>query len=878
MKDIYTVAHTHWDFEWYFTRQEARVQFIFHMDEVLEALETNQLDYYTLDGQMSIIEDYLALFPEKEVEIKKFVTAGRLFIGPWFTQIDEMTTSGESIVRNLKIGIAEAKALGGVMRVGYLPDSFGQGQDMPKIYQGFDISHALFWRGMPREANTRYFYWSSNDGSKVLTANIKNGYYAGVELVEQNQFDELAEKISTQTPSETHLLPVGGDQRAVDFDLKQRISLANQESEEATRFIESNYPVFFKSLENESEKLPELSGEFIEPSDSKIHRGIYSSRYDLKQVYDRLERSLTYQLEPLSVVAANHGIPVKQGLITSLWKIVARGQAHDSAGGCNSDKTNQDIYLRGVNGLQEAQSCVDYLLRKLSISLNHGQDNQVFLWNPLPFELTTIRKVALSTKTATFSLVDQKGQPVEVELLSQKRENAALLRRDPEAMSDEHYYVSEVAIECTLPSMGWLCFTVEETTASVPQFTKATELENDWYVIQLKEGKLNLYSKELKKWYHDFLWFEDSGDEGDTYDYSPAFNDWFLKLDFSQHNQAMVEQGDLISRMTIEGEWALPFDLCSRKEQVTDGTVSYTMVLECNKQTNLIDVHLTLDNQVLDHRLRLMIATKTKAVVSTSDTPFGIIKRPIEEKHLPDWKEIGYKEEPTSMRPMLHLANLHDEKESWSFLTRGTKDFQVIDGERQQLAITVFRGVGYLGRPDTLRRPGDASGLQTKVVPTPDSQLVGTVVFEGSLVLDEFFDSQKLQTNYLETTQEALDYQTQELNRFTTPIQYFPVNPKSLIEDPRGKVTIDELTVVFSSLQATIDGTGIELRLYNPTDVAQTAPGKLSFDAPTEVKLLNLEGKVIDSVSENVTTLPMSAFKPGEIRTYGIFFNQKEME
>lgn len=35
MKDIYTVAHTHWDYEWYFTRQEARVQFIFHMDEVV---------------------------------------------------------------------------------------------------------------------------------------------------------------------------------------------------------------------------------------------------------------------------------------------------------------------------------------------------------------------------------------------------------------------------------------------------------------------------------------------------------------------------------------------------------------------------------------------------------------------------------------------------------------------------------------------------------------------------------------------------------------------------------------------------------------------------------------------------------------------------
>ena len=40
------------------------------MDEVLEALESNQLDFYTLDGQMSIVEDYLSLFPEREKQLK----------------------------------------------------------------------------------------------------------------------------------------------------------------------------------------------------------------------------------------------------------------------------------------------------------------------------------------------------------------------------------------------------------------------------------------------------------------------------------------------------------------------------------------------------------------------------------------------------------------------------------------------------------------------------------------------------------------------------------------------------------------------------------------------------------------------------------------
>lgn len=874
MKKVYTVAHTHWDFEWYFTRQEARVQFIFHMDEVLEALESNQLDFYTLDGQMSIIEDYLSLFPEKEKQLKKFVQAGRLFVGPWFTQIDEMTTSGEAIVRNLRIGIREAEELGSAMRIGYLPDSFGQSQDMPKIYHGFDIQHALFWCGMPNEANTRYFYWSSNDGSKVLTANIKNGYYAGVDLVEKNDFSDLVERISTHTSSNAHLLPVGGDQRAVDFNLKTRIDKANQEIEDSTEFIESNYPQFFKALEKEAQEFLDIKGEFIEPTDSKIHRGIYSSRYDLKQVYDQIERLLTYQLEPMSVLAARYGISVKQGLIDSLWKIVSRGQAHDSAGGCNSDKTNRDIYMRGINGLQEAQSCMDYLLRKLSISLNRNQEDSLFMWNPLPFELKVIKKVKLSTANKHFSLADDKGEKISFELIEQEMENAALLRRNPKEMLDERYYVSTIAVECMLPAMGYVHYHVIDEKENPKTLVNADSIENDFYKIEFTDGNFNLYLKKNSKEYLDFLSFEDGGDEGDTYDYSPAFDDWILNLNFKNSHTSRVEQGEFLSRIIVEGEWELPYDLASRKDKKRDGVVSYALTLEINKQDNRLYLSLNVNNHVLDHRLRLVLKTDVESEFSTSDTPFGIIDRPIEEKYLKDWQARGYKEEPTSMRPMIHFANLHDAKTSWSFLSKGTKDFQVLNKDQQELAITVFRGVGYLGRPDTKRRPGDASGLQTREVETPDSQLLGDVFFEGNIVIDTDFDAVSLQNQYLLTTQEDIYYQTQTINRFSTPIEYFPINKKNIDLKPLRMIALENIGVIFSSMEASSDQTGIQLRLYNPQDTAQKMPGIIKLQDPAAIKLLNLEGKIIDSLENSVEELSMAEFRPGEIRTYGIFFKK----
>lgn len=115
------------------------------MDEILGMLEANQ-DYpcYVLDGQTVVLEDYLAAMPQNKDRIANLVSQGRLKIGPWYTQTDEMVVGGESTVRNLLYGKRDCECLGGRMMIGYLPDSFGQSAAMPKILNGFGIGKSLF--------------------------------------------------------------------------------------------------------------------------------------------------------------------------------------------------------------------------------------------------------------------------------------------------------------------------------------------------------------------------------------------------------------------------------------------------------------------------------------------------------------------------------------------------------------------------------------------------------------------------------------------------------------------------------------------------------------------------------------------------------------
>src|SRR5207248_461509 len=80
---------------------------------------------FLLDGQMAVVDDYLELRPHAEEQLRRLGASGRLSMGPWYVLMDEFCVSGETIVRDLQLGLERAAAFGGAMDVGYLPDMFG---------------------------------------------------------------------------------------------------------------------------------------------------------------------------------------------------------------------------------------------------------------------------------------------------------------------------------------------------------------------------------------------------------------------------------------------------------------------------------------------------------------------------------------------------------------------------------------------------------------------------------------------------------------------------------------------------------------------------------------------------------------------------------
>ena len=110
------VPHTHWDREWYEPFQSFRLRLVEVVGELLSLLESDpSYARFLFDGQAAALDDYLEVRPQTEERIRNLAASGRLAVGPWYTLMDEFLVSGETIVRDLQLGVRTSAAFGGAM-------------------------------------------------------------------------------------------------------------------------------------------------------------------------------------------------------------------------------------------------------------------------------------------------------------------------------------------------------------------------------------------------------------------------------------------------------------------------------------------------------------------------------------------------------------------------------------------------------------------------------------------------------------------------------------------------------------------------------------------------------------------------------------------
>src|SRR5574341_386192 len=146
---VHYVLSTHWDREWYQSFQDYRYRLFRSLDRVLEGIEDGRLrGAFQTDGQAIPLDDYLEVRPERREEVERLAHTGWLVIGPWYVMPDEFLVSGESLIRNLRLGREVARAYGSEpSNAGFVCDIFGHISQLPQLFAGFGIRGGFIWRG-----------------------------------------------------------------------------------------------------------------------------------------------------------------------------------------------------------------------------------------------------------------------------------------------------------------------------------------------------------------------------------------------------------------------------------------------------------------------------------------------------------------------------------------------------------------------------------------------------------------------------------------------------------------------------------------------------------------------------------------------------------
>lgn len=829
-KTVHVVLHSHWDREWYFTIEDSNVLLVENLDFLLETLENDTaIPSYVFDGQVSVIDEYLKIRPENRDRVVALVAQRRLFIGPWYTQTDTLFVNIESIIRNLLYGVRRAKGYGNCMSIGYLPDVFGQNAWLPSLFCDCSLAYAVFQRGIPvSQLQTGLnFNWRSPDGRSIITNNLFLGYGPGKFIKSDSSYvvDKLTpmlKRLEAFDENAAHLLlPSGGDQMLVRPELPQVIRELNEQSS-GYQFILSDYGKFMQSG-RPTVPLSTIDGELIAGEKSRVHRTIGSQRVDIKQGNAYLERKITHQLEPLAVIGAQLGLRYPQRWLDNIWTELFDVHAHDSIAGCNSDDTNAAIVSRIRSLTATTDGLINIIKKQITraIAATLPQQNLLTVFNTT-VQPQKLHRAVIFSKNPYFTLHDLDGLAIQFSTTTSEimpgGTTVSVTADGEQTVKLPDYYRSEILIDAVIPAPGYATFVVCESLRDTSLMcnimsTNDKTISNARVTIKCVDGHLEWQDKLTGEVCKDLLIFEDCADAGDSYDFSPLSGDKAICSHVCFFEEITVTGYSQILR--VRHELVVPGDLSNRLLGVSENKLTVTTTLELRSNEPFTRITHYCVNNSCDHRLRVLLpAAAVKC--SFADQGFSLVERAADNPELTNWRERKFAEAPVTIYPFQSIAGCSSNASSTAIFANGLKEYQLLP-DSKRIALTLFRSVGLLGKDDLAWRPGRASGINNRIVETPDAQLLQPLIFSYGF----YAGSRSATTELFQMRDcflyEALYYQTQTLNSFEERLERFLL-PQPVASAPQRfqLFCINNPDVFVSAIKCGHDNADIILRLYNP--------------------------------------------------------------
>jgi alpha-mannosidase len=739
------------------------------IDKVLELMEADERFVFTLDGQLQTVDDYLEIRPENEQRLRALVEQGRLAIGPWQVLMDEFLVSGETIWRNLELGLARARELGGEMRVGYLPDMFGHIAQMPQILRAHGLDNAVVWRGVPAAVDRHVFEWRGVDGSSVRAEYLPAGYGNAAYLLLAPEklgaaVEGLIEAMRPFFGDDPVLAMYGTDHQEPLPELVEVVERANAESDR----VQIRITTLSEAVGGASNSLLLASngttwtGEMRSGARANVLMNVTSARIDIKAAAARAERWLERYAEPL---AALHGTAWPAEFLGLAWRRVIENSAHDSICGCSADAVSAQVLVRfaeaealgrdlAAEALHPARAATPRGAAVVANPSPYPRDDLVELDLPVPVDWGDVSlETADGSRFPTQEVSRNVPELHRVELHG--REIPELVKRRLHGRELFGHWLNGFAVQPG-PRMVFELDTepdppvidLVELRAAVLVAAEAQEDERwevvfrtrsrrrlvsrvsapplGWTSVRVAEGSapgglVKLDGGVLENGLLRVQVANDGTlrvgdiegvgrivrgfDVGDSYNYAPPAEDVLVDRPDSVRVE-WLESGPLRASVVVRRTYGWP----------PDHVADVAMHVELRADEPFVRVRVTFDNPADDQRVRLHVPLRQQASHSYAEGQYAVVRRGLVA-------EGGHGEVPLPTFPASSFVSAG----GVAVLLDHVSEYELLDG--RELALTVLRSTGWISRNTNPYRE-EPAGPELAI---PEAQLRGSRTFSFAL-------------------------------------------------------------------------------------------------------------------------------------------------
>lgn len=350
---LHVINHTHWDREWFapYMFTERWIPRLIH--NLSEVVAGNSEYQFLFDGQTMVIDDLKATDKDAYQTACQLIRDHNLAVGPYYSQNDMRMSGPESLIRNLRIGTAKVRELGGPANfTAWGVDIFGHISQSPQIHSMFGIHNVFLWRG-PDKLEP-FFWWKGADGTTMLAVSLFAGGYRNFYRVTVK--DDLA--LSRLTHEVEKLQPYYPDGHIPVFD---GFDLDSEPGDAASYFADKHHDwlvdndvavissspyTFAEHMRQISGDYPEQTGELISGKYASVFPGTLSARTYSKLAVDHIERLLYRYAEPLALFRDPADYP--EAAFEQQNKLILQNLVHDVISGCSIDQVHEIAELRAL--------------------------------------------------------------------------------------------------------------------------------------------------------------------------------------------------------------------------------------------------------------------------------------------------------------------------------------------------------------------------------------------------------------------------------------------------------------------------------------------------------------------------------------------------